>query len=145
MPKQRFPRVEYAFFCEHVEVDGLGFTTATRLKHSVPMVPGATSGIAMWLVFGVEGKPKAETTLRLTIVWPSGKSRTNDIILKIGEHGFIEVRANMSPLVVNEVGHLRAEFRFDSDSEPRHVARLAILDAPFSILPTAPPNAAPTH
>jgi hypothetical protein len=137
--------VEWALFCDHAERDGLGFLNLTRLKRTVPRVPGENVGIPMFLVFGVSGEPNTKATLHITIVWPNDHKVSHSIPLELRSTGYIDVNADMTPLVVNQIGELRAEFRFGNDSSPCYVAALRIVDAEFSILPGIRPNAAKTH
>lgn len=140
------PRVEWAFFCESAEAIGQCVTTvAIRIKHTVPRFKGDLVGIAMLLVFGVVGLPNTVTPLRLTVVSPSGRHQTRELLLDTGETGLAEIRANIAPLGVDDVGELRAEFRFGNDTEARHVATLEIVDRRFSIIPKSPLGSAQFH
>jgi hypothetical protein len=140
------PRVEWAFFCEYAEVVGQSFSTAaSRIKHTVPRLRSDIVGVAMLLVFGVTGLPNTVTPLRLTLVSPGGRQQTREVLLETGETGFAEIRADITPLHVADVGELRAEFRFGHDTEASHVATLAIVDGHFSVVARLPTGGAQLH
>jgi hypothetical protein len=139
------PKVEWAVFCKRAERDGLGFLNLTNVMRSVPMVPGKNVGVPMFLAFGVSAPPRTEATLFLTLVWPHERRIANSVILDVGESGFIDVAADMGNLPVDQLGDLRAEFRFSEGGEPSHVAILRIADKPFSVVPTGGGGASKTH
>ena len=140
------PRVEWAFFCESAAAIGQCVTTApVTIKHTVPRCKSDLVGIAMLLVFGMVGVPNTVAPLRLTVVSPSGRHLTREVLVDTGETGLAEVRADIAPLQVDDVGELRAEFRFGDDTDASHVATLAIVDGRFSIMPKSPPGSAQVH
>jgi len=141
MPRQKH-RIEWALFCEKTERDGLGFLHITKVQGVVPFLDSETLGIPMCLVFAVRGAPKSKPMVHVTIVRPGGDRVANAIPIDLGPSGGIEVTATMGPLLINEVGEIRAEFRFDGDVAPCHVATLRVVEQPFSVLPaqSTPPS-----
>ena len=146
MAKTKQPRIEWAIFCEHAERDGLGFLNLTKVHRTVPLLKSDNLGVPMFLVFAVSGEPGSKFPITLAMVWPSGKRVPNTVNLQLSNNGYLEVVVNMTPLLTNELGQLRAEFRFAERSPaPNHVATLLIVDAPFSVPANAPPGSAPSH
>lgn len=121
-------------FCERAERDGLGFLNLTRVKKSVPLLPGETAGVPLFLAFGVSASPGTNATLFLTFVWPNGHSVTNSVLLDVGPSGFLDVAADLGALPVNHVGDIRAEFRFAERGAARYVATLRVVDRPFTVV-----------
>jgi hypothetical protein len=99
----------------------------------------------MLLVFGVVGVPNTATSLRLTVVRPTGRQHTREILLETGETGLAEIRASIAPLQGDEVGELRAEFRFGGATEASYVATLEILDELAAPVAKPPPGSARLH
>jgi hypothetical protein len=140
------PRVEWAFFCGSAEAIGQCVTTAaTRIRHTVPRFRGDLVGIAMLLVFGVAGVPNTVAPLRLTVVSPGGRHLTREVLVDTGETGLAEIRANIAPLRIDDVGELRAEFRFGGDAEASHIATLEVVDNRVTVAPERPPGSSRVH
>lgn len=121
------PRVEWAVFCEKAGHDTEGFLSIAKiLRHASPPEAGAHCT----LVFGTRGAPRVKTTLQVTLIYPTGvREELNRIDVQFGDHPshFDVLIENAVHIQGRDMGALRAEFRFDGETEPNYVATLFLV------------------
>lgn len=133
MTDKGFPRIEWALFCERAERDHLGFFTLRGVKTYVPRIREEGGVHALWLALCVCLGESRHAKFRIDFVWPGGRRLTNHVELTSAVMGCTDGAVDLSPMSVPDLGDFRAEFTFDGEMAPSHVAILHVVDAPYAL------------
>lgn len=143
-------KIDWALFCRHTDRvaerpdDSVGFLTITKVFRHVPITPPG-AGIHTCLVFAVSGKPLTIAPVQIAIVWPRGSAvhDVTPIACDLGVNGYTEHTLVLGMIAPQQLGDIRAEFRFGREFQPAHVAILRVV--PEASLGAPAPLAPGTH